>query len=97
MSILIFTLASTSLAIFAGAGLWLIGRNLPIFTLGDPIQSDREKELDEETLRAYAAAVQAATGGESVGALLRRRLLLSFAGTMLVLGALAGTLWLVQG
>ena len=97
MSILLFTIAATSLASLAGAGLWLIARNLPILTLGDPIQPDGEDELDDEARRAYAAHVQAATGGRSVATLIRRRLLLSLAGIVLVLGAIAGTLWFVQG
>ena len=97
MSILLLIIAAALLAIAAGAGLWLIGRNLPILTIGDPIQPDLEDELDDETLRAYAAQVQAATGGQRVAALIRRRLLLSLAGVVLVLGAIVGTLWLVQG
>jgi hypothetical protein len=94
---LLFTLTATFLGILAGAGLWLVKRNLPIFTLGDPIQPHGEEELDEETLRVYAAAVQAATGGQGIGALVRRRLVLSFASLVLVLSAIAGTLWIVQG
>lgn len=97
MSILLLTIAAALLAILAGSGLWLVRRNLPILSLGDPIQPDREDELDDETLRAYAVEVQAATGGRSIATLVRRRLLLSLFGVVLMLGALAGTLWLVQG
>ena len=94
---MLLTIAAALLATAAGSGLWLIRHNLLILTLGDPIQPDGEKELDDEALRAYAAHVQVATGGQSVGALIRRRLSLSLAGIVLMLGALAGTLWLVQG
>ena len=85
------------LAIMAGAGLWLFGRNAPIFTLGDPIQPDEMDELDDAAHQAYAAQVRAAAGEQSIGALVRRRLVLSFTGLAMLLGAIVGTLWLVQG
>ncbi len=97
MSNLVLAIVLMLLAIMAGAGLWLFGRNAPIFTLGDPIQPDGENELDEAALQAYAANVQAATGGQDLRTRVRRRLLLSLAGLVLVLGAIAGTLWVVQG
>lgn len=97
MSILMLVSVLTLLALIAGAGLWLLGRNAPLFTLGGPIQPDGADELDVDTLRAYAANVQAATGGQDLGTLVRRRLFLSLAGLVLVLGAIAGTLWVVQG
>ena len=97
MSILMLAIVPTLLAIMAGVGLWLFGRNALIFTLGDPIQPDGEGELDGDMLRAYAASVEAATGGQDLGTLIRRRLYLSLVGLVLMLGAIAGTLWLVQG
>jgi uncharacterized membrane protein YdfJ with MMPL/SSD domain len=97
VSILLLTIAAALLAILAGGGLWLIGRNLPIFTVGDPILPDEEDKLDGEARRAYAAQVHAATGGRGIATLVRRRLFLSLAGVVLVLGAIAGTLWFVQG
>ncbi len=97
MSILIFTIVLTLLALMTGAGLWLFGRNAPIFTLGDPIQPDEMDELDDATLQAYAAKTQAAAGEQSIAALVRRRLVLSFTGLALILGAIVGTLWLVLG
>lgn len=96
MSVVLLVVAATSLTILDATGLWLAKHNLPSFTLGDPIQPDGEDELDEETLRVYAATVQVATDGQSIGTLIRRRLLLSLAGIVLVLGALARALWLVQ-
>jgi len=97
VSILIFTIVLTLLALMTGAGLWLFGRNAPIFTLGDPIQPDEMDELDDATLQAYAAKTQAAAGEQSIAALVRRRLVLSFTGLALILGAIVGTLWLVLG
>lgn len=97
MSVVLLVVAATFLVILSGVGLWLIARNLPIVTFGDPIRPDEEDELDDEILRAYAAKVHTATGRRSVGLLIRRRLLLSLVGVVLVLGALAGTLWIVQG
>jgi hypothetical protein len=97
VSILILAIAVPFLAIMAGAGLWLLGRNAPIFRLSDPIQPDGKNDLDNATLQAYAAQVQAATGGQDLGTRVRRRLLLSLTGLAMLLGAVAGTLWVVQG
>jgi hypothetical protein len=91
------TIVLTLLALMAGAGLWLFGRNAPIFTLGDPIQPDEMDELDDATLQAYAAKIQAAAGEQSIAALVRQRLVFSFTGLAMLLGAIVGTLWLVLG
>ena len=97
MSNLVLAIVLMLLAIMAGVGLWLFGRNAPIFRLSDPIQPDEMDELDDATLHAYAAKIQAAAGEQSIAALVRRRLVLSLTGLAMLLGAIVGTLWPVQG
>jgi hypothetical protein len=97
VSNLVLAIVLTLLALTAGAGLWLFGRNAPIFRLSDPIQPDGENELDDAALQAYAGQVKAAAGEQGIAALVGRRLLLSLTGLAMLLGAFVGTLWLVQG
>lgn len=40
VSILMLAIVLMLLAIMARVGLWLFGRNAPVFTLGDPIRPD---------------------------------------------------------